>query len=96
MDKIFKMSNAGGAGGSGIIIVRYPKQKAIMTKLNVTPIKDTPISKVFTFQVNMVVQILAEDEDMAKAKLDRDGGYITKRDLELLNVAVLHNETKEK
>ena len=28
-------------------------------------IKDTPISKVFTFQVNMVVQILAEDEDMA-------------------------------
>jgi len=44
----------------------------------------------------MVVQILAEDEDMAKAKLDKEGGYITKRDLELLNVAVLHNETKEK
>ena len=65
-----------------------------MTK--VTPIKDTPISKVFTYQVNMIIQILAEDEDMAKSKLDRDGGYITKRDLELLNVAVLHNETKEK
>ena len=67
-----------------------------MTKSNITPIKDTPISKVFTYQVNMIIQILAEDEDMAKAKLDRDGGYITKRDLELLNVAVLHNETKEK
>ena len=59
-------------------------------------VKDTPISKVFTFQVNMIVQILAEDEDMAKAKLDKEGGYITKRDLELLNVAVLHNEPKEK
>jgi len=59
-------------------------------------VKDTPISKVFTYQVNMIIQILAEDEDMAKGKLDRDGGYITKRDLELLNVAVLHNEPKEK
>ena len=67
-----------------------------MTKSNVTPIKDTPISKVFTYQVNMIIQILAEDEDMAKGKLDKEGGYITKRDLELLNVAVLHNETKEK
>lgn len=67
-----------------------------MTKSNVTSIKDTPISKVFTFQVNMIIQILAEDEDMAKGKLDREGGYITKRDLELLNVAVLHNEPKEK
>ena len=67
-----------------------------MTKSNVTPIKDIPISKVFTYQVNMIIQILAEDEDMAKGKLDRDGGYITKRDLELLNVAVLHNEPKEK
>ena len=67
-----------------------------MTKSNVTPIKDTPISKVFTYQVNMIIQILAEDEDMAKGKLDKEGGYITKRDLELLNVAILHNETKEK
>ena len=67
-----------------------------MTKSNVTSNKDTPISKVFTYQVNMIIQILAEDEDMAKGKLDRDGGYITKRDLELLNVAVLHNEPKEK
>jgi hypothetical protein len=65
-----------------------------MTK--VTPIKNTPISKIFTYQVNMIVQIFAEDEDMAKAKLNRDGGYITKRDLELLNVAILYNETKEK
>ena len=67
-----------------------------MTKSNVTPIKDTPISKIFTYQVNMIIQILAEDEDMAKGKLDKEGGYITKRDLELLNVAVLHNERKEK
>jgi len=59
-------------------------------------VKDIPVSKVFTYQVNMIIQVLAEDEDMAKAKLDRDGGYITKRDLELLNVAVLHNEPKEK
>jgi hypothetical protein len=59
-------------------------------------VKDIPVSKVFTYQVNMIIQVLAEDEDMAKAKLDRDGGYITKRDLELLNVAILHNEPKEK
>ena len=59
-------------------------------------VKDTPISKVFTFQVNMVVQILAEDEDMAKAKLEREGGYITTREVDLLNTAMLHNERKEK
>ena len=67
-----------------------------MTKSNVTPIKNTPISKVFTFQVNMVVQILAEDEDIAKAKLEKEGGYITTREVNLLNTAILHNETKEK
>jgi len=67
-----------------------------MTKNNVTPIKDTPVSKVFTYQVNMIVQILAEDENIAKAKLEREGGYITTREVELLNTAILHNEPKEK
>ena len=44
----------------------------------------------------MVVQILAEDEDIAKAKLEKEGGYITTREVNLLNTAILHNETKEK
>jgi hypothetical protein len=53
-------------------------------------------SKVYTFSVNMIVQVIAEEEAVAKDKLDREGGYITTREVELLNTAVLHNTPKEK
>ncbi len=54
-------------------------------------VKETPISKVYTFTVDMVIQIFAEDETQARAKLDKEGGYITARDIELLDTTTVPN-----
>jgi hypothetical protein len=42
------------------------------------------MTKCYTYEVKMVIQILAEDEDAAKTTLDDKGGYVTKRDVKLL------------
>jgi len=43
----------------------------------------------------MLVHIIADDEKTAKTQLDEKGGIVTKRDVELLNTAVLYGEDKE-
>lgn len=42
------------------------------------------MTKCYTYEVKMVIQILAEDEDTAKTTLDDKGGYVTKRDVKLI------------
>lgn len=42
------------------------------------------MTKAYTFKVEMIVEIFAKDEDIAKAQLDEKGGYITERNVELL------------
>lgn len=45
------------------------------------------MSKVYTYAVNLVVQIISEsDEAEAREALDKNGGYVTKRTVKLLNV----------
>lgn len=39
----------------------------------------------FTYEVKMIIQILAEDEKKAREQLDNQGGYVTKRDVVLLD-----------
>jgi hypothetical protein len=67
-----------------------------MTKDNVTPIKDTKPTQCFSFEVTMLVHIIADDETTAKAQLDDKGGIVTKRDVKLLNTVTLYGEEKEK
>lgn len=56
----------------------------------VTPIKKQPDTTVaFTFEVKMVIQILAADETAAREQLDSVGGYVTKRDVTLLDSVAL-------
>ena len=45
----------------------------------------------YTYKVTMLVQILAPDKEIADLKLDRDGGYISKRDVELVDSVLLYN-----
>jgi hypothetical protein len=49
----------------------------------------------FTYKVEMIIQILAADEITARGQLDEKGGIVTKRDVKLLNTAVLYGEEKE-
>lgn len=67
-----------------------------MSKDNVTKIKETKPTQCFSYEVTMLVHIIADDEVAAKAQLDEKGGIMTKREVKLLNAAVLYGESKDK
>jgi hypothetical protein len=63
-----------------------------MTKDNVTKIKEEKPTKCFSFEVKMLVHIIADSEATAKTQLDEKGGIVTKREVELLNAITLYGE----
>jgi hypothetical protein len=63
---------------------------------NVSKIKETKPTQCFSFEVVMLVHIIADNETTAKAQLDEKGGIVTKRDVKLLNTATLYGEDKDK
>ena len=63
-----------------------------MTKENVTPIKTEKKTQLFSYEVVMMVHIVADSETDAKSQLDEKGGIVTKRDVKLLNAATLYGE----
>jgi len=65
-------------------------------KDNVKEIKQTKPTQCFSYEVTMLVHIIADDEKTAKSQLDEKGGIVTKRDVKLVNTAVLYGEDKEK
>jgi hypothetical protein len=67
-----------------------------MTKDNVTKIKETKSTQCFSYEVNMLVHIIADDEITAKIQLDEKGGIVTKRDVKLVNTVTLYGEDKDK
>jgi hypothetical protein len=62
---------------------------------NVTKIKETKPTQCFSYEVTMLVHIIADDEATAKNQLDDKGGIVTKRDVKLLNSVILYGEEKE-
>ena len=46
---------------------------------------------VYTYEVNMIVQVLAEDEKKAKEQLDSQGGYVTSREVKIKDSIKLFN-----
>jgi hypothetical protein len=54
--------------------------------------KELKTTKCYSFEVKMLVHIIADDESTAKSQLDDKGGIVTKRDVELLNTVVLYGE----
>jgi hypothetical protein len=67
-----------------------------MTKNNVTKIKETKSTQCFSYEVTMIVHIIATDETSAKAQLDDKGGIVTRRDVKLVNTVTLYGEDKDK
>ena len=53
-------------------------------------------AQLFSYEVVMMVHIVANDETEARAQLDEKGGIVTKREVKLLNTAILYGEDKEK
>jgi hypothetical protein len=66
-----------------------------MTKDNVTKIKETKKTQCFSFEVVMLVHVIADNEATAKTQLDDKGGIVTKRDVKLVNTSTLYGEEKE-
>ena len=66
-----------------------------MTQENVTPIKTEKKTQLFSYEVVMLVHIVADTEAEAKSQLDEKGGIVTKREVKLLNTVVLYGEEKE-
>ena len=67
--------------------------------MSVTKIKETKAIKAtqcFTYEVTMLVHIIADDEATAKSQLDEKGGIVTQREVKLLNTAILYGEEKDK
>lgn len=61
-----------------------------------TKTKEKDSTKCYTYSVNMIIQILAENEQSAKEKLDKEGGYVTNRVTNLVDAISLYNgESKE-
>lgn len=56
---------------------------------------DEKVTQCFSFEVVMMVHVIADDEATAKAQLDEKGGIVTKRDTNLLSAVALYGE-KEK
>jgi hypothetical protein len=65
-----------------------------MSKDNVTKIKDTKKTQCFSYEVVMLVHIIADDETSAKTQLDEKGGIVTKRDVKLVNTQFFTEKTR--
>ena len=71
------------------------KEEPHMAKQD-TKTKEIDSTKCYTYAVSMVIQILAENEQAAKEKLDKEGGYVTSRVTNLVDAVSLYNgESKE-
>jgi hypothetical protein len=50
------------------------------------------VTQMFSYEVVMLVHIVADSEEIAKSQLDEKGGIVTKREVKLLNTATLYGE----
>jgi hypothetical protein len=64
-------------------------------KENVTQIKETKSTQCFSYEVLMLVHVIADDEKDARVQLDEKGGIMTKRGVKLLNSAILYGEEEK-
>ena len=65
-------------------------------KDNVKEIKPVKPTQCFSYEVVMLVHIIADDETTAQAQLNEKGGIVTKRDVKLVNTTILYGEDKDK
>jgi hypothetical protein len=65
-------------------------------KDNIKEIKPVKPTQCFSYEVVMLVHIIADDETTAQAQLNEKGGIVTKREVKLVNSTILYGEDKDK
>lgn len=58
-------------------------------------VKDEKVTQLFSYEVTMLVHIVADNEKTAQEQLNEKGGIVTKRDVKLLNTATLYGEQEK-
>jgi hypothetical protein len=66
-----------------------------MTENQETDAVDTSETYCYTYEVTMVVQVIAPNKETADARLDKDGGYVSKRAVKFLDSVFLYKDNKE-
>lgn len=54
-------------------------------------IEENKITHCYTYEVTMIIQVLAENEKTASEQLDSQGGYVTKRNVILKDSIPLYS-----
>jgi hypothetical protein len=57
--------------------------------------KEKDMTQCFSYEIKMLVHIIADNEKNAKTQLDEKGGIVTKREVELVSAVPLFGENKE-
>jgi hypothetical protein len=57
--------------------------------------KEDKKSSVYSYKIEMLVHVVADDAIEARKKLDEQGGIVTKRDVELVNTSALYGEKED-
>lgn len=60
-----------------------------------TSVVDLSESSCYMYRVTMVVQVIAPNKQIADAKLDQDGGYVSKRDVQFVRSVVLYKAEED-
>jgi hypothetical protein len=55
---------------------------------------DNEKTRCFTYKVEMMVQVLADDEKSAREQLDSKGGYVSARQVNLMDSILLYTEVE--
>jgi len=55
---------------------------------------DNEKTRCFTYKVEMMVQVLADDEKSAREQLDSKGGYVSARQVNLMDSVLLYTEVE--
>jgi hypothetical protein len=58
-------------------------------------IVENKVTQLFSYEVIMLVHIVADNKESAETQLNEKGGIVTKRDVKLLNTAVLYGEQEK-
>jgi hypothetical protein len=59
------------------------------------PIVDTSESSCYMYKISMVVQVIAPNKEIANMKLEQEGGYVSRRDVEFVRSIVLYKHAED-
>ncbi len=57
-----------------------------------TSTEDKKMTQVFSYEVKMLVHVVADEENQAESILNEKGGIVTKRNVSLLNSSPIYGE----